>query len=191
MSRISPSGLRRIDLYLYAIDANRETNAQIAKSTHRSSLSNLKTPIERFYPDLWDDNDREYLYKFPFMNEPFENATSVVRNPKYLFAKVPVAIEEPSQALHPNPPLPQHQLSQDGQFLLESNEPIDFFDAIFRKYEFMTILNETKSYRKQKHYDQAPYHYPCPRYEVYMLHRVDNVDISGSISKPPCIFYGL
>ena len=99
------------------------------------------------------------------MNEPFENATSVFSHPKHLIAKVPVAIEEPSQPLHPNPLLPQHQLSQDGQFLLESNEPIDFFDAIFRKYEFMTLLNETKRYRKQKHYDQAPYHYPCPTYE--------------------------
>ena len=29
MSRISPSGLRRIDLYLYAIEANTETNTQI------------------------------------------------------------------------------------------------------------------------------------------------------------------
>ena len=93
---------------------------------------------------------REYLNNFPFLNEPFENAMSVVRNPLHLFAKCPPAIEEPSQPLHTQPPPPQHTLSEDAQFLLETDEPIDFFDAIFRKYEFMTILNETKRYRKQK-----------------------------------------
>ena len=60
---------------------------QIRKQIHklnsnkRSSLPNLKTPIERFNPDLWDDDDREYLYKLPFMNEPFENAMSVANIP--------------------------------------------------------------------------------------------------------------
>ena len=42
---------------------------------------------------------------------------------------------------------------------------IDFFDAVFRKYEFLTILNETKKYRKQKHFDRAPYNYGIPTYE--------------------------
>ena len=90
---------------------------------------------------------------------------SVIRNPPHLFAKCPLAIEEPSQPLHTQPPPAQHTLSEDAQFLLETDEPIDFFDVIFRKYEFMTILNETKRYCKQKKFDQAPYHYPILTYE--------------------------
>ena len=166
MSKTSSSGLTRVDLYLYAIEANVETKSQVSKPIkNRISLSDLKTPIERFYPELWDDGCRKDLYKFPFMNQPYENAMSVLRSPTHTFAKVPVAIEEPSQPLHNDPPPPQHVLSPEGQFLLDKEEPIDFFDAIFRKYEFMTVLNETKRYRKQKHLDQAPHRYPCPSYE--------------------------
>ena len=166
ISKTSSSGFPRVDLYLYAIEANIETKSQISKPIdHRISLSDLKTPIERFYPELWDDGSREDLYKFPFMTQPYENAMSVLRSPTHIFAKVPVAIEEPSQSLHNDPPSPQHVLSPEGQFLLDREEPIVFFDVIFRKYEFMTVLNETKRYRKQKHLDQAPYHYPCPSYE--------------------------
>ena len=98
MSRITPSGLRRIDLYLYAIETNTETNTQIVKSTNRSSLSNLKTPIEWFYSDLWDDNDREYLYKVPFMNEPFENAMSVANNPKTFSKKFSASTSQSTTA---------------------------------------------------------------------------------------------
>ena len=164
LSKSSSCGVPRIDLYVYAIEANTETNTQFAKRNH-ISLSKLKTPIERFYAELWNEGSREYLINLPFMNDPFENAISVNKNPPHLFAKCPTAIDEPSLTLHTQPPPPQHFLSQDAQYVLETDEPIHFFDAIFRKYEFMTVLNESKRYPKQKNFDQAPYNYPYPTYE--------------------------
>ena len=69
---------------------------------------------------------------------------------------------------HTDPPALQHCLSENGNFLLDSDEPIVFFNVKFRKYEFMTIFDESKRYRKQRHFDQAPYHYPCPSNEEIM-----------------------
>lgn len=108
-----------------------------------------------FYPELWDEVSSESLYNFPFMNEPYESAMSDIRNPQNVFAKVPIPIQDPSQLLYADPPAPQHKLSEDDHYLFDSDKPIISFTAIFRKYEFMTILDESKRYRKQKHFDQA------------------------------------
>ena len=141
-----------------------ETNSQIAKPNGRKCLSKLTTPIERFSPELWNNESRELLTKFPFFHEPYEDALKVLRTPENIFAKVPLPINEPSDPLHPQPPNAEHSLSEEGKYLLDSESPIDFFEAIFRKYEFLSILNETKRFRKQKHFDKAPYNYAFPTY---------------------------
>ena len=152
---VSSSGLPRIDLFLYALEANSETNLQLAKINHRRMLSSSKTPIERFYPDLWDITTRGELSSYPFFNEPFEDALRIKRVPSHMFEKVPPAITEPTEPLHHRSPPSQHVLSKESGFLLETEEPIHFFDAIFRKYEFISLLNEMKRYRKQKNLDKA------------------------------------
>ena len=78
---VSSSGLPRIDLFLYALEANSETNLQLAKINHRRMLSSSKTPIERFYPDLWDITTRGELSSYPFFNEPFEDALRIIKSP--------------------------------------------------------------------------------------------------------------
>ena len=161
---LSQTGLRRSDLYVLAVEANREPSSQIAKPNCRRCLSKLTTLIERFYPELWIHKSRVSLIKFPFFHEPYEDA-KVLRAPENIFENVPLAINEPSEQLHPQPPHIEHSLSEEGKYLLESDNPIDFFQAIFRKYEFLSILNETKRFRKQKHFDKAPYNYAIPTYE--------------------------
>ena len=89
----------------------------------------------------------------------------MLRTPENRFANVPLPICEPSEPLHPQPPDAEHSLSEEGKYLLDSENLIDFFEAIFRKYEFLTILNETKRFRKQKHFDRAPYTHAIPTYE--------------------------
>ena len=63
--------------------------------------------------------------------------------PQQRFERTPTAIQEPTEALHPNPPSQQHQLSDEAKYLADCDDPIKFFDAIFRPNEFRTILNET------------------------------------------------
>ena len=78
LTRVSNSGLNRVDLAVYAIEANTETNSQISKSNYRRCLSKMRTPIECFYPELWDtDTARERLKEFPLYNEPYEDAIKV------------------------------------------------------------------------------------------------------------------
>ena len=57
----SQSGLLRTDIYAYAIETNKETKTQIAKQTHRRCLSKLNTPVERFSPELWDNERRQLV----------------------------------------------------------------------------------------------------------------------------------
>ena len=54
ISAKSQSGLPRVDLYVYTIDANRETREQRAKETHQRNMHTMETPIESFHPELWD-----------------------------------------------------------------------------------------------------------------------------------------
>ena len=125
----SQSGLLRTDIYAYAIEANKETTTQIAKQTYRRCLSKLNTPIERFFPELWDNERRQWVSSFPFQHEPYEDALKVIRTPEPKFAKVPLAMQEPSESFQPPP---EHTFSEEGEYLLDSDEPIDFFHAIFR-----------------------------------------------------------
>ena len=69
-------------------------------------LSSSKTPIERFYPDLWDITTRGELSSYPFFNEPFEDALRIKRVPSHMFEKVPPAITEPIEPLHHRTPFP-------------------------------------------------------------------------------------
>ena len=127
-------------------------------------MSSSKTPIERFYPDLWDITTRGEFPSYPFFKEPFEDAIRVKRVPIHMFEKVPPAIMEPTEPLHHQPPPPEHVLSKEAGFLMETEEPIYFFNAIFRKYEFISLLNEMKRYRKQIHLDRVS-HCAIPSYE--------------------------
>ena len=167
--RQSPSGLARIDLKVYAIEANRETTEQIQKQSYRRRMDKMNTPIERFYPQLWDSEhhlETEHpivLEALPFYSEPYEDAMNVLRIPEY--QKFPPAILEPTQQLHPTPPAQQHSISEQGTHLLDCDDPIKFFDAIFRPYEFRTILHQTKLYRIQKKLDLPPYEWKEPTYE--------------------------
>ena len=145
--RQSPSGLERIDLKVYAIEAIRETAEQIQKQSYRRRMDKMNTLIERFHPKLWDSEhhiETEHqivLEALPFYSEPYEDAMNVLRIPEY--QKVPPAILEPTQQLHPTPPGQQHSISEQGIHLLDCDDPIKFFDAIFRPYEFRTILHQT------------------------------------------------
>ena len=76
---------------------------------------------------------RQSLLNFPYMKEPYENVMSVKRIPQNKFSRISEAIVAPTQQLHDHPPLPQHCLSPEAIHLLEVDEPIIFFDSIFRK----------------------------------------------------------
>ena len=171
--RQSPSGLARIDLQVYAIEANRETTEQIQKPSHHRRLDEMNTPIECFYPQLWDSEHAlvnenpivplEQLESLPFYYEPYEDAMNVHRISEY--QKVPPAILEPTQQLHPTTPGQQHSISEQGIHLLDCDDPIKFFDAIFPPYEVRIILHQTKLYKKQRKFDQSPYEWKEPTYE--------------------------
>ena len=128
-------------------------------------LCSLKTPIERFYPELWEITARCQLASYPFFDEPFEDAMRVNRVPNKLFEKVQQAIEEPTEPLHSDPPPPQHVLSDEANYLMQTDEPIDFLRRSFGSTNFFSILNEMKRYRKQKKLDRAPHNYVIPTYD--------------------------
>ena len=169
--QMSPTGLCRTDLYVYAIEANRETAQQVGKKGYRRKLYARETPLERFHPQLWNTMNtklhknpimsEKQLEAFPFYTEPYENALSVIRKPDKKFEKVPFPIQEPIEKLHENPPPQHHSFSQEGQYLRDCNAPIEFFNAIYRPYEISTILEQTKLYRKQK----KLWHWKEPTYE--------------------------
>ena len=153
-------GLIRIDLYVYAIDANHETCSQREKHSYCRPLKNIQTPIEWFFPQLWSSENaphtshpvipRELLEVLPFYKEPYENALRVDRVPLDKFQKVLPAIPEPITPLHQNPPAQQHSLSQQASHLLHCSEPIKFFEAVFRpSYEFNSIHQQMLVYRRQ------------------------------------------
>ena len=158
------SGLPRIDLYVFAIDANQETKEQQAKKTHHRNMHTMQTPIERFYPQIWDEEHAKvnknpilssaHLETLPFYKEPYENALFVIRTPANKFQKVPTAIEEPTEPLHTNPPSQQHSLSEQGMHLMNCDNPIDFFDAIYCPQEMENILEQSKIYRQQNNWHQ-------------------------------------
>ena len=153
------TGLTRTDLYVFAIDANHETYSQRAKDSYRRALKKTQTPIERFYPQLWSSENaphtghpvitREQLEVLPFYKEPYENALRIERVPLDTFQKVAPAIPEPIIPLHQNPPAQQHSLSQEASHLLQCSEPIKFFEAVFRPYEFNSIHQQMRIFRKQ------------------------------------------
>ena len=113
----SPTGLSRLDLYVYAIDANTETKSQCERKKCRIPMHQRNTPIERFYPEIWDAEhshligcpikSTEFLQALPFLQEPYENALSVDRN-SLDNSKVAPATPEPLYQLHPDPPSQQH-----------------------------------------------------------------------------------
>ncbi|KAI6660748.1 PiggyBac transposable element-derived protein 4-like [Oopsacas minuta] len=144
----SPSGLERIDLQVYAIEANKETRIHIGKTNRRRRMDELETPIERYYPQLLTleihTRDQETRGKVQ---------------------KVPLTIKEPTHQLHPTPPTQQHSLSEEVIYLLDCNEPIQYFEAIFRPYEFRSILQQTKLYRTQMKFHLSPYKWKEPTYE--------------------------
>ena len=82
----------------------------------------MNTPIERFYPQLWDSEHAlvnenpivppEQLEALPFYYEPYEDAMNVLKISEY--QKVPPAILEPTQQIHPTPPGQQHSISEQG-----------------------------------------------------------------------------
>ena len=160
----SQSGLPRIDFYVYAIDANIETREQRAKKTHQRNMHTMQTPIERFYPELWDEEhasvnknpilSNTHLQTLPFYKEPHETALSVIRTSVNKFQKVPTAIEEPTEPLHPDAPPQQHKLFEQGIHLMYYHDPIDFFDAIYPPHELQNILEETKIYLLQNNWHQ-------------------------------------
>ena len=163
----STTGLPRTDLYVYRIEANAETSAQRSKTTHKRNMRALNTPIERFCPHLWDEEHarlynspvltEQQLGAFPFYGEPYENALSVIRTPQAHFQKVSPAIPEPQTPLHCNPPPQQHSLSEQGaRLLLNSTEPIEFFDAIYSSREMTDLIQQTNLYRQQ-HPDLCKY----------------------------------
>ena len=159
LNRISSTGLLRMDLYVYAVEANAETQEQCGKDKNKRNMTAMNTPIERFYPDLWQLQHqhasnpvlpKQYLESLPYYQEPYANALSVIRKPDSKFAKVPLAIEEPTHPLHTTPPAQQHSLSEQGKHLLECNEPIQFFEAVYRAYEFKCLVKQTNIHRTQQ-----------------------------------------
>ena len=153
------TGLTRTDLYVFAIDANHETYSQRARDSYHRALKKTQTPIERFYPQLWSSENaphtghpvitREQLEVLPFHKEPYENALRIERVPLDTFQKVAPAIPEPIIPLHQNPPAQQHSLSQEASHLLQCSESIKFFEAVFRPYEFNSIHQQMRIFRKQ------------------------------------------
>ena len=119
----------------------------------------MLTLIERFYPQPWRSVNaphtghpvmsRELLEVLPYYREPHENAMRNQRVTVSKFEKVPPAIPQPIIPLHHNPPQQQHSHSQLAGNLLRSSEPIKFFEAIFRPYEFISIHQQMQTYRKQ------------------------------------------
>ena len=89
-------------------------------------------------------------FEIQIWDENFWNAlcTLVRRMPQQRFDRTPPPIQVPTEALHPNPPAQQHQLSDEAKHLGHCDDPIKLFDSIFCPYEFRTILNETLKYRK-------------------------------------------
>ena len=160
----SQSGLPRIDIYVYTIDANIKTREQRAKKTHQRNMHIMQTPIERFYPELWDAehatvNKSEivsgtHLQMLPFYREPHENSFSVIRTPASKFQKVPTAIEEPTEPLYIDPPPQQHSLSEQGIHLMHCQDPIELFDAIYPPHELENILEQIKIFRLQNNWHE-------------------------------------
>ena len=75
----------------------------------------MQTPIERIYPELWDEEhatvnknqvfSSTHLQTLPFYKEPHENAVSVIRTLASKFQKVPTSPKSPPQ---------KHSLSEQG-----------------------------------------------------------------------------
>ena len=82
--------------------------------------------IEKFYLEIWDEATRQCLSNLPFMHEPFENAISVKRTPVNKFARIPEAIDPPTEPLHQQSLSQQHGLSQEALHLIHVDEPIVF-----------------------------------------------------------------
>ena len=169
-NRISPTGLLRVDLFVYAVEANAETREQCAKSSHKRNMQVLNTPIERFHPDIWQVQhpqannpvlSREYLESLPFYQEPYADSLSILRRPDIKkLDKVAYAVEELTQPIHTTPPTQQHSLSERGSYLLQCTEPIQFFEAIYRPYEITSLVEQTNTHRKQKklfHFERVTY----------------------------------
>ena len=123
----------------------------------------MTTPIEPFYPQMWDLEDAlvnenpivppKQLEALPFYYEPYEDAMNVVIISEH--QNVQPVILEPTQQLHPTPPGQQHSISKQGIHLLDCDDPIKLLDAIFPPYQFRTILHQPKLYRKQSKFDQS------------------------------------
>ena len=150
-------------LYVYTIDANRETREQRAKPTHIRNMHTMQSPIEPFYPELWDE-EHAMVNKNPILSSHTSRRyhsqgttwepLSVIRTPSEKFQKVPTATEEPTEPLHPNPPPQQHSLSEQGIHFMHCHDPIDFFDAIYPPHVLQNILGENNIYRLQNNWHQ-------------------------------------
>ena len=66
LNRISPTGLLRIDLCVYAVEAYAETQEQYVKDKNKRRLMTaMNTSIERFYPDLWQIQHQHAINPVP------------------------------------------------------------------------------------------------------------------------------
>ena len=189
------TGLTRTDLYVFAIDANHETYSQRAKDSYRRALKKTQTPIERFYPQLWSSENaphtghpvitREQLEVLPFYKEPYENALRIERVPLDTFQKVAPAIPEPIIPLHQNPPAQQHSLSQEASHLLQCSEPIKFFEAVFRPYEFNSIHQQMRIFRRIKQTEMERTYIR----RSSLLHWAPHVDLASTYAQSPILHH--
>ena len=154
--RKSPTGLPRMDLFVYAVEANTETRIQRGKSTYRRNMQAMNTQIERFCPDLWHTEhtqannpilSKQYLESLTYFQEPYANALSIIRTPENKFRNVQLAIEEPIHPLHTSSSAQHHFLSVQGRYFLDSTEPMQFFEAIYRPNEIKCLLKQTNIHR--------------------------------------------
>ena len=116
----------------------------------------MNTQIEQFYPDLWHTEhtqannpilSKQYLESLTYFQEPYANALSIIRTPENKFRNVQLAIEEPIHPLHTSSSAQHHFLSVQGRYFLDSTEPMQFFEAIYRPNEIKCLLKQTNIHR--------------------------------------------
>ena len=76
--------------------------------------------------------------KFPF--DPCEDSMKVIREAKNIFVNVPLAMNQPSEQLHPQLPHIEHSLFEEGKYLLDSEKPINLFRSEIPKVRFSLYM---------------------------------------------------
>ena len=98
--------------------------------------------------------DREIPRESTFLQGTLRKRSLHHRRPSSTSRSVVPTIEEHQHPIHCTPPEQQHSLSEQGRYLLECKEPIQFFEAIYCPYEINSQVKQTNIHRIQRRFFQ-------------------------------------